>query len=143
MLLLFVGWGYLPRNSAADLKHFHALKHVYDEIKLKRSTNSNDYAAVMKEAERVSKAVTAALVKKASRDNPVKQSLLWAARDELPRVVTELKKAPALPSKSEEFFAARLWDAASQLGLKDTGLPAPTPAPELAANEVKPGFPND
>ncbi|MBC8114438.1 MAG: DUF4339 domain-containing protein [Candidatus Saccharimonas sp.] len=143
MLLLFVGWGYFPMNSAADVKHFHELKHIYDEIKVKRSNNSNDFTAVMTQAERVSKTITADLAKKASRDNPVKQSLLWAARDELPRVVTELKKGPATQSKAEINFGARLWDAANQLGLKDTGLPEPTPAPEIAANAPKPGFPND
>ena len=144
MLLLFVGWGYLPRNSAADLKHFHELKHLVDEIKVKRSTNSNDFAAVVTQAERVGKTVVADLKSKASRDNPVKQSLLWAARDELPRMMSELKNAPATPSKSEEGFIARLRDAARQLGLKDWGgLPAPPPAPEIAANVPKPGFPND
>lgn len=134
LLLLFVGWGYLPKSSAADRKHFSELKHIFDEIKLKRSNNSNDFTAVMTQAERVSKAITADLAKKASRDNPAKQSLLWAARDELPRVVGELKRAPATPSKAEENFASRLWEAANQLGLKDTGLPAPTPAPEIAEN---------
>ena len=144
MLLLFVGWGYLPKNSAADLKHFHELKHIVDEIKVKRSSNSNDFATVMKQAERVGKTITADLAKKASRDNPVKQSLLWAARDELPRVMNELKNAPATPGKAEENFLARMRDAAQQLGLKDWGgLPAPPPAPEIAANAQKPGFPND
>ena len=144
MLLLFVGWGYLPRNSAADLKHFRELKHIFDEIKVKRSNNSNDFAAVVTQAERVGKTITADLAKKASRDEPVKQSLLWAARDELPRVMSALKNAPTTPSKPEENFLARLRDAAQQLGLKDWGgLPAPPPAPEIAANAPKPGFPND
>lgn len=144
LLLLFVGWQYLPQNSAADVKRFHELKHIVDEIKVKRSGNSTDFAALATQAERVSKAITADLAKKASRDNPVKLSLLWAARDELPRVLSELKKAPAAPGKAEDNFVARLRDAAQQLGLKDWGgLPAPPPAPEIAANVPKPGFPND
>jgi uncharacterized protein DUF4339 len=134
VLLLFVGWGYLPGNSVADVKHFHELKHIYDEIKVKRSSNSNDFAAIATQADRVSKAITATLVKKASRDNPVKQSLLWAARDELPRMMSELKKAPAFPSKAEEGFVSRLRDAANIMGLQDTGLPAPPPAPEIVRN---------
>ena len=144
VMLLFVGWGYLPQNSAADVKHFHELKHIVDEIKVKRSSNATDYSAIAAQAERVGKVIVADLKSKASRDNPVKQSLLWAARDELPRVMSELKKAPATPSKAEENFLARLRDAAQQLRLKDWGgLPAPPPAPEIAANEQKPGFPND
>ena len=138
VLLLFIGWGYFPGNSAADLKQFRELKQVYDNIKEHRSGNSKDYTAVMKEADKVSKTITAALVKKASRDNPVKLSLLWAARDQLPNVIKELKHAPALSSKAEEHFASRLWETANQLGLKDTGLPAPTPAPELAENRARP-----
>ena len=134
LLLLFVGWQYLPMSSAADVKHFHELKHIFDEIKVKRSSNSTDFVALATQAERVGKSITGALKSKASRDNPVKQSLLWAARDELPRLVTELKKAPAISSKAEENFVARLRDAATQLGLKETGLPAPPPAPEIALN---------
>lgn len=144
MLLLFVGWGYLPKNSAADVKHFSELKHIVDEIKVKRSSNSTDFAALVTQAERVGKTITADLAKKASRDEPAKQSLLWAARGELPRMMSELKKAPAIPSKAEEAFLAHLRQAAQQLGLKDWGgLPAPRPAPEIAANGPKPGFPND
>ncbi len=138
LVLLFVGWGYLPKSSAADRKHFQALKQIYDEIKSKRASNSNDYLPVMKQADQVSKAVTADLKTKASRDDLGKQSLLWAARDELPRVVTELKKSPATPSKAEEGFATRLWEAANHLGLKDTGLPTPPPPPVIAVSEVRP-----
>ena len=135
LLLLFVGWQYLPKNSAADIKHFHELKHIVDEIKVKRSGNSTDFAALATQGERVSKAITADLAKKASRDNPVQQSLLWAARDELPRVLAGLKASPAIPSKAEENFVGRLRDAAQQLGLKDRGgLPAPPPVPEIASN---------
>jgi len=136
LFLLFVGWQYFPMNSAADVKYFRELKHIVDEIKVKRSNNSSDFAAVMTQAERVGKTIIADLKNKASREYPVKQSLLWAARDELPRVMSELKKAPATPSKAEDNFVARLRDAAQQLGLKDWGgLPAPPPAPEIAANE--------
>ena len=143
VLLLFVGWQYLPKNSAADVKHFHELKQVFDEVKAKRSSNSNDYSAVLKQADQVSKTITAALKTKASRDTPVKQSLLWAARDELPRVVTALQVAPATPSRAEENFVARLRDAANHLGLKDAGLPAPPPANAIATNAPRNGFPDD
>lgn len=125
VVLLFVGWGYLPKSSAEDRRHFNELKQIYDEIKVKRSANSNDFAPVVKKAEEVRKTVTADLAKKASRDYPVKQFLLWAARDQLPGVIAELQKTPSVPGKAEEVFVARLRDAADRLGIKDAGFPPP------------------
>ncbi len=133
-MLLCFGWMSLPRSSAADVKNFHELKHIVDEIKQKRSSNSTDFASVNTKADRIGKAVVAELAKKASRDEPAKQQLLWAARDRMPVMLGELKKAPAEPSKAEQGFIECLREAARLLNIKEDGLPPAPPRPPVDPN---------
>ena len=133
-VLLSFGWFYLPKSSAADVKNFHELKHIVDEIKQKRSSNSTDFASVNTKAEKIGKAVVAELAKKASRDEPAKQHLLWAARDRMPAMLGELKKAPTEPSKAELGFIESLREAARILHIKDDGLPPAPPRPPVDPN---------
>lgn len=134
VVLLSFGWLYLPKSSAADVKNFHELKHIVDEIKQKRSSNSTDFASVNTKAEKIGKAVVAELAKKASRDEPAKQHLLWAARDRMPAMLGELKKAPTEPSKAEQSFIESLREAARILHIKDDGLPPAPPRPPVDPN---------
>ena len=133
-VLLSFGWFYLPKSSAADVKNFHELKHIVDEIKQKRSSNSTDFASVNTKAEKIGKAVVAELAKKASRDEPAKQHLLWAARDRMPAMLGELKKAPTESSKAEQGFIECLREAARILHIKDDGLPPAPPRPPVDPN---------
>jgi len=133
-VLLSFGWFYLPKSSAADVKNFRELKHIIDEIKQKRSSNSTDFASVNTKAEKIGKAVIAELAKKASRDEPAKQHLLWAARDRMPAMLGELKKAPTEPSKAEQSFIESLREAARILHIKDDGLPPAPPRPPVDPN---------
>ena len=133
-VLLSFGWFYLPKSSAADVKNFRELKLIVDEIKQKRSSNSTDFASVNTKAEKIGKAVVAELAKKASRDEPAKQHLLWAARDRMPAMLGELKKAPAEPSKAELGFIESLREAARILHIKDDGLPPAPPRPPVDPN---------
>jgi len=133
-VLLCFGWMSLPKSSAADVKNFHELKHIVDEIKQKRSSNSTDFASVNTKADRIGKAVIAELAKKASRDEPAKQQLLWAARDRMPAMLGELKKASAEPSKAEQGFIECLREAARLLRIKEDGLPPAPPRPPVDPN---------
>jgi len=133
-VLLSFGWFYLPKSSAEDVKNFRELKHIIDEIKQKRSSNSTDFASVNTKAEKIGKAVIAELAKKASRDEPAKQHLLWAARDRMPAMLGELKKAPTEPSKAEQSFIESLREAARILHIKDDGLPPAPPRPPVDPN---------
>lgn len=133
-VLLCFGWMSLPKSSAADVKNFHELKHIVDEIKQKRSSNSTDFASVNTKADRIGKAVVAELAKKASRDEPAKQQLLWAARDRMPVMLGELKKAPAETSKAEQGFIECLREAARLLRIKEDGLPPAPPRPPVDPN---------
>ncbi len=133
-MLLCFGWMSLPRSSAADVKNFHELKHIVDEIKQKRSSNSTDFASVSTKADRIGKVVVAELAKKASRDEPAKQQLLWAARDRMPVMLGELRKASAEPSKAEQGFIECLREAARLLHIKEDGLPPAPPRPPVDPN---------
>lgn len=118
LILLVMGWQYLPISRGADVKHYHALKHLIDEIHLKRTNKSTDLTAIVSQAERLSKEITLDLKDKASANDRAKQYLLWAARDDLPRMMAEIQKTPLEASIPEKTYEERLREAAKVLGMQ-------------------------
>ena len=115
VVLLFFGWNFLPKSRAADIKKYQALKEILDEVKTKRTAPPAELAALQQKLTKVGKEIATELKTKASRDEPAKQCLLWAARDEVPLVVQVglSKESPA-----EVRLATRLREAAYELGLE-------------------------
>lgn len=115
LVLLIVGWSYLPKNRSADLKQYHALKTLVDEIKAKRTTAPAELPKIEQLLAKLGKEIAVSLKEKASRDDPAKQCLLWAARDEVPRFI---QAGLAMESPAEKSLEARLREAAYELGLE-------------------------
>jgi hypothetical protein len=114
LVALFLGWGFLPKSKAADIKRYQALKQLLDEIRAKRS-DPNELMALKGKATSSTSDMLAKLKKEASSADPAKQSLLWAVRDELPRVFDAAARGVESP---EANFAMRLQEAAVALGLE-------------------------
>jgi hypothetical protein len=103
-----------PMDSK-DMRYLKQLRQILDEIRAERARPAPDLTEVRKKAGIIGAEVNRVMKNEASRDYPAKQNLLWAARDELPRMLaTDLLK----PSKAEESFEARLKEAAMWLGEK-------------------------
>lgn len=113
-VLLAIGWFAMPKSRGADIKRYQALKQILDEIQTKRSSPA-DIAALQKQLGETAKKIFAEVKDKAGRDEPVKQSLLWATRDEVPRMI---QAGFTIESPAEKSFAARLKEAAYDLGLE-------------------------
>jgi hypothetical protein len=113
-VLLVVGWVAMPKSRGADIKRYQALKQIHDEIQTKRSS-PGELASLQEKLGTTAKKILAEVKDKASRDEPVKQSLLWATRDEVPRMI---QAGFAVESPAEKSFAARLKEAAYDLGLE-------------------------
>lgn len=115
VVLLVVGWTYLPKSRAGDIKMYQALKSVVEEIRTKRVNSPGDVGALQQKLQKVGKEIAAELKNKASRDEPAKQCLLWASRDEVPRVITAGLNTE---SAAEKALMSRLQEAAYELGLE-------------------------
>ena len=115
LVLLVLGWNFLPKSRAADIKKYQALKQLLDDVKSKRTSAPAELTAVQQKLEKVSKEISLELKSKASREEPAKQCLLWAARDEVPRFI---QAGLAMESQAEKNLTARLQDAAYELGLE-------------------------
>ena len=114
-VLLMVGWQFLPKNRADDIKKYQALKQLLDEVKSKRTSAPAELTALQQKLTKIGKEIATELKDKASRDEPAKQCLLWAARDEIPRLV---QAGLGAESPAEQTLTNRLKDAAYELGLE-------------------------
>lgn len=113
LILMSVLNGRDPR--AKDVQRYHELQAILDEIDTLRNSPTPDFAAVRKKLEKVRQKMLPELQNEAGRQYPVKQSLLWAVRDDLPRMLQgDLLEVSA----AEQQFAANLDLAAQGLGLK-------------------------
>ncbi|MBS0203254.1 MAG: DUF4339 domain-containing protein [Planctomycetes bacterium] len=114
-VLLIFGWGYLPKSRAADIKRYQALKSLLDEIRTKRTSAPAELVQLSQKLSKVAKEIENEVKKKASRDDPAKQSLLWATRDEVPRMI---QAGLGTETAVEQSFANRLKEASYDLGLE-------------------------
>lgn len=127
-VLLIVGWGYLPKSRAADLKRYNALKSLIEEIKQKRTSSPAELAPLEQKLTKLAKEIALAVKDKASREDLAKQNLLWATRDEVPRMVTA---GLATESVAEKNFVGKLKEVSYALGLEKR---PPVDLSMLAAN---------
>lgn len=104
----------MPASTAKDIERYKNLKQILDDVREARNKKS-DPSAIKPRAEKLTKEYTPILKVEASNEFPAKQSLLWAARDELPRMMAGNLMEE---SQAEKAFAAHLADAASKLGIK-------------------------
>lgn len=112
--LLVLGWSSLPQGAAADIARYQSLKKLLDDVKSARATKTVDVAAFQKRAQELSAAYIPAL-KHANGSMPARQNLLWAVRDELPKMMA---KDLTQENIEEKRFASRLASAATVLGVK-------------------------
>lgn len=114
LLLLAVVWQFLPASTREDARHYRELKWILDEIRAKRAGGSTDFSSLIADAKKVGPPIVEAVKRLANNEAPVKQHLLYAARDHLPRMLGDLTKE----TDSELQFAAELQEVATALGLK-------------------------
>ncbi len=112
--LVYVGWSNLPQGNGADVERYTNLKKFLEDVRSARSSNSVDASAFKRRAQQFSADYIPAL-KHANGSMPAKQNLLWAVRDELPKMMAKDLKTETVEEKR---FASRLASAATSLGIK-------------------------
>lgn len=112
--LIYVGWNYLPQGNGADIERYTSLKKFLDDVRSARTSNSLDASTFKRRAQQFSADYIPAL-KHANGSMPAKQNLLWAVRDELPKMMAKDLKTETVEEKR---FASRLASAATSLGVK-------------------------
>ncbi|HEY4260225.1 MAG TPA: hypothetical protein VGM98_08695 [Schlesneria sp.] len=102
-------------HRAKDVQRYHELQAILDEIDTLRNSPASEFATVRKKLEKARQEMLPELKDEASRQYPVKQSLLWAVRDDVPRMMQgDFREVSA----AEKSFASHLDSAAQGLGLK-------------------------
>lgn len=112
-ILMVVLWN--ATDHTTDVQRYHELKGILDEVRAERNSPTPDFSSVRKRAELARTRMLPVLKETASSSAPVKQALLFAARDYLPRM---LNGDLLTESVSETNFAEHLAKAAAGLGLK-------------------------
>ena len=115
--LLIAGAKYLPLGGgkSADTQRYNELKQLLAEIRAKREAKSTDFADIKSKAEKLTTQFTPVLKSQVSAHNPAKQHLLWAVRDDLPKM---MKEELTVETKAEKNFVDRLGFVAMHLKLK-------------------------
>jgi hypothetical protein len=130
VVALLACWQFLPKSRGADIAKYKQMKELLAEIKSKRTSAPSELSALQTKLSKMGKDITLELKDKASRDDPAKQCLLWAARDEIPRMVTQGLTAEGT---AEKCFEGRLQEAAYELRLEKR--PPVDPALQLARTQ--------
>ena len=115
LVALIFGWQYLPKSRGQDLKYYRQLRTDPGRMSETKRANAGEMTALISKAKKICKEIADDLKPKANREDPAKQCLLWAARDEFPRAC---QAGFATESTAEKAFASRLQEAAYQLGLE-------------------------
>lgn len=114
-LLLIVGWLFTSGSNRVDIERYRALKGLLDEVREKREAKDTDFSELKTRAGKLTKEYAPLLEKEADNNHPAKQALLWAVKDELPRMMA---KDLTVESESESNFAQWLENAANYLGVE-------------------------
>lgn len=96
-------------SHISEFQYYEQLRGILDEIRETRASPSPDFDLIRSRATTIANEVVLVLKNKADRDHPAQQNLLWAARDELPKMMQD---DLLTESKAEQNFAARLDDVA-------------------------------
>jgi hypothetical protein len=115
LVALAFGWQYLPLSSGKDLEIYRQAQALVTDVRAARAANSTDFSTFKTRAEQLKTKYVPDLKNEASNARPVKQSLLFALRDEIPRMVNGNL---AVESPSEKSAMAHLQEAAKRLGVK-------------------------
>ena len=106
----------MPAGRAADIKRYKELKQLLTDVRAKREAKATDFSDLKDKAQKLTAEFTPVLKTQASSYHPAKQYLLWAVRDDLPRMMKEYLLAE---TQAEKNFAARLDHVAMHLSVKD------------------------
>ncbi|MBS0201643.1 MAG: DUF4339 domain-containing protein [Planctomycetes bacterium] len=115
VVLLGAVWMFLPESHGKDIERYQNLKALLDDVHSVRAAKKTDFEALKTRASQLTAEYAPILKEEASVNYPAKQSLLWACRDELPRMMAgDLTKE----SPFERNYATRLKEAAENLHIK-------------------------
>lgn len=102
-------------DRAQDIKRYHELRAILDDVHTQRNSPSPDFSAIRKRAAAAKRTMLRDLKHSASSGSSAKQALRVAVRHELPRMLQgDLLEVSA----AEQQFEASLDRAAQGLGLK-------------------------
>ncbi|MBM4075280.1 MAG: DUF4339 domain-containing protein [Planctomycetes bacterium] len=114
---LGIAWPHLPAVTRADTKRFRELKAIYDELDQIRSQPNPNFGSIEPRIQTVVTSISKDLEK--TTGNRLRKELLWAARDDLPRMLSEMKQHPSKQSEAEQNFIQRLYASAQHLGVDE------------------------
>ena len=112
--LLGAGWMFFPASYGKDIERYQNLKTLLDDIKSARASKQTNFDSFKSRATKLTAEYAPILKAEASVNQPQKQCLLWACRDELPRMMSGdlTQETPA-----ERNIATRLKEAADYMRL--------------------------
>lgn len=125
------GSSLLPKSTAGDRKKLETLQKLHAEFRSLRDKKASpaEWTAFTQKADKEVAAIVAELNRTASRREPWKQQLLWAAKYRWKEMMSTGREKPIAAEKD---FERNLYEAARQLGVEQTA-PAPKndgPVPE-------------
>lgn len=115
LVLLYFGSQYIPFGSGKDLEIYQQAMAIVVDVRAARASNSTDFAQFKTRVDQLKDKYVPKLKEEASSARPAKQALLFAIRDELPRMMSSNLSEESPPEKNA---VAHLRDAAKYLGVK-------------------------
>ena len=114
VVLLGAGWMFFPASYGKDIERYQNLKTLLDDIRSARASKQTNFDSFKSRATKLTAEYAPILKEEANVNYPQKQCLLWACRDELPRMMSGdlTEETPA-----EKNFATRLKEAADYMKL--------------------------
>lgn len=115
VVLLYFGAPYISLGAGKDGEIYRQSKQLLDDVRAARASNSTSFDAFKTRAQKLKDEYVPGLKEQASNQKPHKQALLFALRDEFPRM---MGGNLAEESIAEKNVAAHLKIVADRLGLK-------------------------
>ncbi len=136
VLVIALAWRFYDSSAKAsrDRRFYTDLNSILTQIREEREAPSPDFAEIRERAQRTAILIANTLKNEASPDVPARQLLLWAARDEIPRM---LYGDLAVVSQSEMALNNRLIEAAELLKMPPPSQPTESPAALAALAEIE------
>ena len=109
-------------SNNSDLRRYTQLKEILDEVRTERLLPLPNFIPVRQKATKVRNEIVPRIKRTASAQYPARQQLLWAVRDELPRM---MQGDLTTVTREEREFVDRLHNVAKLLNIdwKDAGIP--------------------
>jgi hypothetical protein len=112
---LIFGWQYLPMSSGKDVEIYQKSKQLLDDVRAARVAKSTSFDAFKSRAQKLKDEYVPRLKDEANNQRPHKQALLFAIRDEFPRMMSGNLAEESIAEKN---VASHLKIVADTLGLK-------------------------